>query len=104
MTLYLTMALHECEEVYGQQCDSWIKKTNTALHNILKKSTKQYVSMERDDVMREATAAPRETISKERFFGPPQDKNSPGWRHLTPEGNVYYGDILSQNILLRERE
>lgn len=101
--LYLTIAPLECEEVYGQQCDSWVKETNTTLRNILK-STKYYVDMERNNDVLGATTVPRETASKERFFGPTQDKNPSGWRHLTPEGNIYYGDILSANILLKERE
>lgn|GEM_PF-1826683 len=102
-TLYLTMAPLECEEVSGQRCDSWINQTNIMLRDILK-STKYYVDMERNDLVLGATTVPRETKSKERFFGPTQDKNLPGGRHLTPEGNVYYGDILSANILLKEKD
>lgn len=102
--LYTTLAPLEKQAVSMQTNEPWYDIMQNSLREILQANS-DYISMEspvpsHSQVLGEFTPKDNNFAS---LFGPPKDKNPVGARHLTLEGNIYYGSVLLQNFIAREQ-
>lgn len=103
--LYTTLAPLECQVVPSQKCDWSPDKIHGTLRQILKENS-FYISMEKvslnqASVLGEFTPNDQNLVS---LFNSTEDKNPRGQRHLSIEGNLYFGAELFQNLINSEQQ
>jgi hypothetical protein len=101
--LYTTLAPLEKQAISMRTNEPQYDIMQDILREILQASS-NYISMEsldlnHSEVLGEFTPKDNGLTS---LFGHPMDKAPVGARHLTFEGNAYYGAILLQNLVVRD--
>jgi len=94
--LYLTLSPLECQQVEDQVCLKNVELFQNELREILK-STGRFVSMEEFDNEYNQQLDSRNKIDKISLFYSTWLKDR-GFRHLSEDGEEYYGEILFSNF------
>lgn len=99
---YTTLAPLECEVDQKFHCPWSSRRTQQTLREMLQKSGR-YISMDGSLLKKLTVLGATTSKEDERLFDTVHDRNPPGARHLSPEGNKRYGTLLYENYRFQEK-
>ncbi|MBT3249557.1 MAG: SGNH/GDSL hydrolase family protein [Candidatus Pacebacteria bacterium] len=98
--LITTISPLECQFIDESSCDQWQIESNNALRNILTKNS-NYIEMDQylnyTQSINSSNSSSIKKINPDFLFAE-EEAATPGYRHLSPSGEAYFGERLFNNF------
>ncbi|NCN45874.1 MAG: hypothetical protein COU63_04985 [Candidatus Pacebacteria bacterium CG10_big_fil_rev_8_21_14_0_10_36_11] len=96
--LFTTLSPMECQFNTNSTCEKWAINFQDQLRKILSENN-NYLSMEKEFIINDQEKTIEESQNKEILFAENDKLTTKGIRHLSDDGEKYFGGILLQNFL-----